>query len=304
MPTPAPKAPTVLGHLGLFYAAAIWGATFFVVKGALAAVDPLILVGYRFLIAGGLLLAVVIILGRNLTAHLGRFAILAVILWTLYISQTVGLQYTTASNSGFITGLFIAFVPILLRLLFRRRPTIMEVIASAVSLVGLWILTGGLRQVNVGDMLTLISAMTYALHLLYSDKYLKEGLDPWVMSCQQFLLVGALSIAAGWVTGRPFAVRTAGAMWVVIFLALLPTASAFVIQMLAQRIIAPVRVSLVFAFEPVFAGVFAWTLGGEPFILRTAGGGLLIFLGLILSALPDPPAFRPKRAPTARRRAT
>lgn len=282
----------LLFHLGLFYAAAIWGSTFFIVKGALTGIDPVIMVGYRFLIAGGLLLIYVLATGKRLTANLGRATILAIILWFLYIPQTVGLQYTTASNSGFITGLFVAFVPIFLKTLFRRNPTLMEVVASIISLTGLWVLTGGMQEVNVGDVLTLVAAVTYALHVLYSDKYLREGLDPWVMSCQQFLMVGTLSLIAGFVTGRPFAVTTSSAMWVVVFLAIFPTMTAFVIQMLAQRFIAPVRVSLIFAFEPVFAGIFAWTLGGEPFVVHGAVGGLLIFLGLVVSALPTPSYLR------------
>ncbi len=287
--TPAPpRAQVALGHLGLFYAAAIWGSTFFVVKGALTDIDPIMLVSYRFLIAGGLMLLYLWATGRKLTDNLGKGMVLAIILLLLYVTQTVGLQYTTASNSGFITGLFVAFVPLFLKTVFRRNPTLMEVVASVISLAGLWVLTGGMREANFGDILTLAAAMTYALHVLYADRYIKEGVDPWVVTCQQCLIIGVLSFGLGIVSGRPLEVHSTGAMWVVVFLAIFPTMTAFVIQMIAQKIISPLRVSLVFAFEPVFAGVFAWTLGGEPFVLHGAIGGLLIFLGLVTSALPTP----------------
>ena len=73
---------------------------------------------------------------------------------------------------------------------------------------------------------------------------------------------------------------------IVVFLAVFPTLLAFVIQMVAQKIISPLRVSLVFALEPVFAGIFAWTAGGEPFVWRSAVGGFFIFAALIVSGLP------------------
>jgi len=279
------KQKTILANVGLFYAAAIWGSTFFLVKGALDEIDPVILVAYRFLLAGLILLIPLLLAHKSVLKGLRRSLFLSILLWMLYIPQTIGLGITTASNSGFITGIFVAFVPLFLRLIFKRKPHIIEVIASIVSLVGLWVLTGGLKDLNTGDALTLVTAMTYALHLLYSDKYLKDGTDPYVVSCQQFLLVGIFSLVTGWLFDLPFSVGSMSTISVVVFLAIFPTLSAFVIQMLAQKITSPLRVSLIFALEPVFAAVFAWTLGGEEFLLRSAIGGMLIFGALVMSAL-------------------
>lgn len=286
MQTGVSRKRTVLADLGLVYAAAIWGSTFFIVKGALDGVDPIIMVAYRFLIAGLVMVPFLLWTKRNLFEGLGRAFFLSIILWALYASQTLGLKYTTASNSGFITGLFVFFIPLFLRLIFKRRPTVMEIIASAVSLAGLWILTGGMQEINIGDALTLIAAMTYALHVLYSDKYMKMRIDPYVISCQQFIMVGVLSLITAAVAGLDFVVYTREALYATIFLALFPSLSAFLIQMLAQRITSPLKVSLIFALEPVFAALFAWTLGGEAFITHRATGGLLIFFALILSGLP------------------
>ncbi len=294
MPPTVTKRQTVLADLGLVYAAAIWGATFFIVKDALAGIDPVVMVGYRFLLAGLVLLVFLKTTGRPVLQGLGRALFLSVILWLLYISQTIGLRYTTASNSGFITGLFVMFVPLFLRTIFKRKPKLMEVVASGVSLMGLWVLTGGLSDINIGDILTLGAAMTYALHVLYSDKYMKAEVDPYMISCQQFLIVGLLSLITGLVFDLPFSIATVSVGLTVVFLALLPTLSAFVIQMIAQRSTSPLKVSLIFALEPVFAAIFAWTLGGEDFVWRRAGGGLLIFLALILSGLQFPIRKRPE----------
>ncbi len=288
MPPVVTKRTRVLADFGLFYAAAIWGSTFYIVKDALSGIDPVMMVAYRFLLAGSVMLVFLLVTGRPVLAGIGRAALLSIILLVLYVSQTIGLKYTTASNSGFITGLFVLFVPIFLRTVFRRKPSLMEVVASIVSLIGLWVLTGGMRDVNVGDMLTLLAAMTYALHVLYSDKYMKAGIDPYVISCQQFLIIGSACLVGGLVFGLPLEIASAKVGWVVLFLALFPTLSAFVIQMVAQRFTAPLKVSLIFALEPVFAGLFAWTLGGEEFVQHRALGGLCIFLALVISGLPSP----------------
>jgi len=288
MPTATPKYKRVLADTGLFYAAAIWGSTFFMVKEALAGIDPVILVAYRFLLAGGVMLVFLLITGRPVLQGLRRGAVLAVLLWLLYIPQTIGLGYTTASNSGFITGLFVIFVPIFMRSVFRRKPSMTEWIASGVALIGLWVLTGGMTDFNLGDGLTLLAAVTYALHVLYSDKYMKAGLDPFIISCQQFLIIGVLSLITGIVFRLDFGIHTPTAIWTTLFLALFPTLSAFVIQMWAQKITTPMKVSLIFALEPVFAALFAWTLGGETPVLHRALGGLFIFTALVISGLPVP----------------
>jgi len=278
------RAKTVLADLGLFYAAAIWGSTFFIVKDALDDIDPVTMVGYRFTLAGLILLVYLFLSKRPVFKDIGKAAFLAIILWLLYVPQTIGLKYTSASNSGFITGLFVLFVPLFLKLVLHKNPTRLDIIASVVSLSGLWVLTGGLHDINPGDLLTLIAALTYALHVIFSDKYMKSGIDPYSFSCQQFLIVGILSLITSAILGLSFKIGSRMTFGVVVFLAVFPSLSAFVIQMLAQKITAPVKVSLIFALEPVFAAIFAWWLGGEQFVLRRAMGGLLIVAALVISS--------------------
>lgn len=277
-----------LSDLGLLYAAAIWGSTFFIVKDALENIDATVMVGYRFLIAGVITLLYLLIRGKSVRAGWGRAFFLSLILLALYLSQTIGLKYTTASNSGFITGLFVFFTPVFMAALFRSKPTAMEWVASIISLLGLWVLTGGLHDINLGDWLTLIAAMAYALHVLYSDRFMKAGVDPVTISAQQFILVGFISLLIGLVFDLPFTIGGVETGLVVLFLALFPTLSAFIIQMFAQRFTTPVKVTLIFALEPVFAALFAWTLGGEVLVEHRAIGGGLIALALGLSGLPLP----------------
>lgn len=268
--------PAWVVDAGLLYCAAIWGSTFYIVKDALSGVDPVAMVAHRFLLAA-FLLAPWALSRRSRAKHLKESAILAALLFALYATQTVGLGHTSASNSGFITGLFVLFVPLFLLVFFGRPPTRAQWAASALALAGLWLLTGGVNAVNYGDVITLVSAATYAGHLLATDRYVRADADPVVLAFHQFWMCGVMAAVWCAAAGRPLGVATESAARVIMFLAVAPTLSAFFIQMYAQRTVAPLKVSLIFSLEPVFAALFAWTLGGERFtVLGAAGGGLIV----------------------------
>jgi len=281
------KYKTYFANLGLFYSAAIWGSTFFIVKRALDDIDPVILVGYRFTIAAVLLMIPLVIARKSLLKNLKEGMWLGLLLWILYVAQTIGLKYTTAANSGLITGLFVAFVPIFSIAVFRIMPSITAAAATVISIAGLIILTGGLQQINIGDMITLITAVTYALHILYADRAIKAGADPYILSFQQFAFVGLACLLTGAIFGLPFTIGSREAFNLMLFLAIFPSLTAFAIQLIAQRHVTPIRVSLILAFEPLFAVIFAWTLGNELFDINKAIGGFLIFAALIISGLPS-----------------
>lgn len=278
-----------LADLGLLYIAVIWGSTFFVVKDSLAYVDPVLLVGYRFIVAALLIGCFLIYRRKPWLTNLKSGGILGILLWLCYVPQTIGLQFTTASNSGFITGLFVAFVPLFAFVLFQELPSPAKVLAVFTSILGLWFLTGGLAEINAGDGLTIVTAMAFAAYILVADRYAKDNVDPYILSFQQFVVVGGLSVIAGFIFQFPFTVASPGTLWVILFLTIFPTLSAFVIQMMAQKYTAPVKVSLILALEPIFAAVFAWTLGGETFIPSRSIGGVLVVLAIIVAEVPSRP---------------
>ncbi len=288
------KSKNIFAEIGLFYSAAIWGSTFFIVKRALDGIDPVILVGYRFLIAAALLIIPLLLARKSLTGFLKEGMILGILLWVLYVAQTIGLKYTTAANSGLITGLFVAFVPIFSITIFRKIPTVTAVAATLISVSGLWVLTGGLEDINFGDIITLITAVAYAVHILYADKFIKRGADPYVLSFQQFVFVGAASVLTGILFDLPFTIDSQQAFRMMLFLAVFPSLTAFAIQLIAQRHTPPIRVSLILAFEPVFAVLFAWTLGNETYSFNKMMGGVLIFAALIISGIPSRSIIRAK----------
>lgn len=276
----------LLAQAGLLYSAAIWGSTFFLVKNALNHISPLALIAYRFLIAAFLMFIFLKVMKKKVFRDLGKGFVLGIILWMIYFPQTLGLKFTTASNSGFITGLFILFVPIAGWFLFRRIPEINKIISVVLALAGLWILTGGPGKINYGDTLTLLTAVAYALHILYVGKYMANGADPYILTFQQFFFVGMFSLTGALLTGGGLKWSSDSVWWIIVFLAVFPTMSAFLIQMVSQRFTSPLKVAIIFSMEPVFAAIFAWTIGGEEFALHRGIGGLIIVAAILISEIP------------------
>ncbi len=275
------KKKTLLADIGLFYAAAIWGSTFFLVKNSLSNIDPVTLVAYRFLLATALMLPFVF--RKKVFQNFKNGFFLGFLLWLLYVPQTLGLKYTTASNSGFITGLFVVFVPIFSFFMFKKNVSRQKTISVIVAALGLWFLTGGLKTLNLGDLLTLIAAVTYALHIIFADKYMKDS-DPYVLNFQQILTVGVLSFITAILFRLPL--NIGNTLPIILFLTLFPTLSAFLIQLIAQKFTSAIKVAMIFSLEPVFAAIFAWTIGGEKFIFTSAIGGLLIVIAMVISEIP------------------
>ncbi len=276
------KSKTIFAYLGLTYAAAIWGATFFIVKNSLTYVDPVTLVAYRFLIAAAILAVYLLISKRSLFKDFKPGLILGLILALLYIPQTIGLAYTSAANSAFITGIFVAFIPLLNYLVFKKKPRGIQFIVILIAIIGLYLLTGGIREINPGDTITIFAAIMYAVHLIFVAKYIGDDIDIARLNFQQFLIVGGFSLLISIFFGRSLEVQSTTTIWTIIFLAILPTLSAFSIQLWSQKLVSPLRTSLIFSLEPLFGAVFAWTLGQEPFSLMQGLGGLMIVAAIIV----------------------
>jgi len=274
----------MFSDLGLFYCAAIWGSTFVVTKGALDSVNPVAMVGIRFFISALLLLPWVL-KRKNKTVMMKEGLVLSLFLSTLYLTQTTGLLYTSASNSGFITGLFIIFIPIFMFLFRGEKPAWLHIVSAGLAVTGMWLLTGGANGFNLGDALTLAAAAAYSAHLIFTDKYVKASADTVMLAFHQFWMVSLISFAIALFTGCPLAVSSLKGWGVITFLAVFPTLTAFYIQMLAQKTSEPFKVGIIFTLEPVFAAIFAWTLGGEKFVLIKAAGGFLIVSGMIIGEL-------------------
>lgn len=282
------KLSITFSFLGLLISTSIWGSTFFIIKDTVNNINPVTLVAYRFGLAALIYAIFVIVRKEKLWTHAKHGLILGIFVWVIYLFQTLGLQYTTASNSGFITGLFIVFVPIFGLLFFRRAPKMMQLVALGIALIGLWFLTGGLKGINKGDLLTLVTAITIGLHILVVDKFVKEKKSVAILGFQQFLTTSVLSFIVALIFHISLSIKSTGTIFPIIYLAVFGSCIAQGLQLLCQKQLKALTASLLLSTEPVFAALFAWTLGNETFIPSQAVGGLFIIFAIIISELPLP----------------
>jgi drug/metabolite transporter (DMT)-like permease len=277
------RGKVVLSRVGLIYAALIWGTTFFLVKGILTTTDPVTLVAVRFWVASAVMAVVLKVFKKDLWKGFSKGVWLGVFLWLAFVFQTAGLKITTASNSGFITALYVPLVPFLGWILFRTRPDLRHWISVGLSTVGLWILTGGLQGLNLGDLLTLATAGAVALHIVFSEKFVRRDLDPLTLSFQQFLIVALLSTTHALLFGHTWPEWSANFGWQIGYLALFGSITTIAVQTVAQKYLEAVDVAIILTLEPVFAAIFAWTIGGEPWTVYGAVGGAVIVSAMLLS---------------------
>ncbi len=274
--------------VALAVVAFIWGSTFVLVKQALADISTLYFLFLRFALAS-LCLALLFAPAfrkmprREIQRGLAGGAIAGLFLWLGYILQTVGLKYTTASNSGFLTGLYIVLVPLIGAALFRRRPGGREIAGIVVATIGMIVMTLPSLEANFhmnrGDLLTIGCAAAFACHLLtvghYSQRERIEAVALGQIACAAVLSGLAL-------TFEPPRVIWSRAVWTALLLtAIFATAAAFALQTWAQRYTTAARTALIFALEPVVALVAAVSLGGEALTVYAVAGGALILAGIL-----------------------
>lgn len=274
-------------ELLLIMVTVIWGLTFSLVKETLEELQPLVFMSYRFWLA--FLVMAPFCVKRIRKFDRGMFkagAVLGVLLFASYAFQTFGLKYTTAGNAGFITGLFIVFVPLLSFIVLKHRPDLVTLVSVIVALVGLAVLSlqPGL-EVNPGDFMVLACAFLYSVHIILLDRYVKKY-DLVVLT---FLQMGFLAVAntASGAAFETFVVPTGTVVWVTIIVCgVFASAVAFYVQGYAQRILTPVRTSIILIMEPVFSVIFGIILLGESLTWRGWLGCGLIFSGMLLSEVP------------------
>ncbi len=282
------KNKGIFWSIGLVIGCILWGASFYQMKDAMVYIQPLPFVAVR-MFGGAIVIGVLaLISGRNLLKHPKQGIILGVLLSSILITQTLGLKITTASNSGFITGMFIVTVPFFSLLFYKERTSLLKCFAIGVNLVGLWFLTGGLTRINAGDVWTLITALVCGVQIVYLSKIMKqEKMDAFVLCFQMFFVTALAALVFSLVLGIPYHFGSKGNILRIIYLIIFPTVLSFILQVVAQKYISTVRASLLLTAEPVSAALFAWTLGGEKYVPIAAFGGFLMVAGMIISEIPE-----------------
>jgi drug/metabolite transporter (DMT)-like permease len=283
-------------HILLLAVVFVWGATFAVVKSALADISPLLFNLFRMLLAA-------LSLALLYRSHIGQIdrpalvsgAITGLFLATGYQFQTAGLRLTTPSKSAFITGLVVVIVPLLLVIPWLRpagthAPRWNAYLGASTAFAGILLLTTPPRagfdftSINTGDLLTLGCSLGFSFHMLaiarYSPRMRFEQLAVLQVAFAALFMGISLPLFE-----HPFVHWTPRVVIALLIAALLATAVAFTVQSWAQQFIPATHTALLFTLEPVFAWLISFIFLGERLGLRSTLGALLILGGIALSEL-------------------
>ena len=272
----------------LLTAALIWGSAFVAQKVGNGVIGPFLFVGGRFLLSALLLVPLAWREARASAPLRRRDWLLAggigLVLCALATLQQIGLTITSVTNAGFITALYIAFVPFVAWLILRTAVRPLTLAGVAVSLLGAWLLAGHGQAagLSLGDLVILISSLITAVHIVLVSIFLKSVHRPFFLSFAQYsvtaLVAGAIGLAVEPLNGQ--AVREAAPT--ILYAGLLSGGVGFTLQIVAQRYTPATEAALIMSLESVFAAIAAAVWLGERLSLPAAVGCGLVMLGVVL----------------------
>jgi drug/metabolite transporter (DMT)-like permease len=259
---------------------AIWGVTFVQVKDAVAIYPLLPFLALRFAIASLTLspgAGRVRSLGRS---GLGAAALAGGLLAAGYVLQTFGLQRTTVSSAGFVTGMYVVLTPLLALVLFRLRVGATAWVGTALATGGLAMLAGVHGGSVSGDLLVLAAAAVYSLQIVLMERYAPRYDAIAFTLVEMVVAFIGLSLAAIPTAAVPHGWTVWGALLVT---GIFASALGFLVQTWAQRQTSATRTALVFTLEPVWAAIFGYTLAGDRLGALGWGGCAVIMAGIVLA---------------------
>jgi len=289
MTRPVPrKPPGWLVDLSLFGITLVWGATFVLVKQALDSVSTLLFLTLRFA-AAAFLLALIFrreFRSADLWPSVRAGALAGLCLFSGYVLQTFGLKYTSASNAGFITGLYVPLVPLFSRIIYQKPSQVSELLGVALALAGLILMSArsSLLDIGRGDLLVAACAVAYSFHIIVLGRFAVHR-NTGLLTVTQ-IATGMLLGAATFWWAEPVHITWNISVWVALAVtSVLATALAFWVQTWAQRWISPTRTALISSMEPVFAWATSYVVAGEVLSGRGIAGAAMILAGILLAEL-------------------
>lgn len=263
--------------------AVIWGGGFLATNGALQQISPFYIMMIRFL--GASIIPVCICWKKLLRMEyrdLRNGLLAGALLFGAFAFQTFGLKYSSPSKNAFLTATNVVFVPYLLWFVLRRRPNKKEIIASIMCIIGIGLLT--LKQdsllLNIGDVLSLICAVFFALHIISLERFCVHT-DAICMTALQMISAGIISAVCALLFEHPPAPLHLDSILNILYLIFISTLLAYLLQTFAQKYTTANSASLILSMEALFASIFSFIFLHEVMSLLMICGACLIFISII-----------------------
>ena len=281
---------STLASFGLILTAAIWGFAFVVVKDSLDYVGAVYMIALRYTLAAVAMSLIFIKRWKNLNKKtLLHGVITGVFLFIAYLSQTIGCNFTTAGKNAFLTTIYVILIPFICWIMYKKRPGWYVFLAAFMSIIGIGLLalgTGDTAGINSGDILTLISGLFFAMHIVWSERYANKGDEPLLLTLLQFIVCAVF----GWILAPFFegavpvaALSNPRVIVSLLYLGLLSTMVCFSLQNIGLKYVQSSLASILLSFESVFGVLFSTIILKEHLTPRMIVGCVLIFAALLLS---------------------
>jgi drug/metabolite transporter (DMT)-like permease len=281
------RRTTTLATLGLLAMTAVWGSTFVLIKDVVGRMPVADFLAVRFVIGA---VAMLVLFARPVLrlerGQVMRGLLLGVVYGAGQLLQTWGLALIAPSVSGFVTGMYVVFTPILAMLLLRQRMAAVVWFAVVLSTIGLGLLSLNGVSIDTGVWLTLGSAVLYGLHIVGLGQWSRHG-EAFGMSAVQMVAIAAVCLLATLPHG-PVLPPDPSAWVSVLYMALIAGAGAMLMQTWAQSHLPATRAAIVMTTEPVFAAAFAVMFGTDVLSWRMlVGGGLILAAMYLVELMPQ-----------------
>lgn len=265
----------------LLTVAIVWGSTFAIMKDSLNRIDVNSFLAWRFLFAALIMLVLRPQTLRHITPDfLLKGVVLGLFLGGGYIFQTFGLTLTTVAKTGFITGLYAIFTPLIGALFFKHRISKIQWFAVVLATIGMAILSLKGFSIGLGEFLVLVSAVLFAAHIIGLSLWSPKR-DTYALTFIQMATVGLLALLCSFKSG--FQAPHDHGVWVaVLYSAIAASAFAFIIQTWTQSFMSATSVAIILTMEYIFAAIFGVALVHEQVTWRTLVGGVAMMTGLYL----------------------
>ena len=284
----------------LLLTAVIWGAAFVAQSVGMEYVEPFTFTCVRSIIGGLVLIPCIILLKKWKKGFATKVEWIGgiccgIVLCIANNFQQYGMQYTTVGKAGFITALYVVIVPVL-GLFLKKKVSILIWFCVSLSVIGLYLLCmpEGSFALGFGDLLVLICALLFSIHILVIDYFSPRG-DGVVISCIQFFTCGILSGVVMFFAETPTIGNILDAKWAILYAGVLSSGVAYTLQVVAQKNVNPTVASLILCLESVVAVLAGWIILGQSLSSREIWGCILMFVAIVIAQLPFPKREKEKR---------